>query len=142
MFKDMEALSNEIEKFKDNIKGVDTIADGLKSICLNLEVQNKKVEELMKKAASIQENLNESYSPIALELGNLKKMNSTNANSLEQLRVETTQLIEQQKVDTIQKIDKLGERSKLFNHKFTNSVRVIYIVLGIIGIITVVGLFT
>ena len=50
MFNDMEELLAEIEKFKNNIIGIDSIAESLKRIYMDHETQNKRLIELVEEA--------------------------------------------------------------------------------------------
>lgn len=54
MFNDVDEMAAEIEKFKNNIAGVDSIAENLKKVHFKLMAQSKKTDELIEAVVKTQ----------------------------------------------------------------------------------------
>ena len=158
MFNDVEELLTEIEKFKNNIAGIDSIAEILKKVCLGHETQNKGMVELINEIGKTTEENKQLFSMLENIETNNRKQTSEIKGEITKVTEENKQLYDmlsniklenrKQTSELKKEIEKTTEEYKWLNNKLEEArsenkktSRMLVILIAVIGFMILIGFF-
>ena len=137
MFNDVDEMAAEIEKFKNNIAGVDSIAENLKKVHFKLMAQSKKTDELIEAVVKTQADTKQALKD------EISKV-SQNVNALSEKQAGTKQTLKEEISKVSQIVNALTEKVEYLCNKQQKDHTLIIvgvILVAIASVISIVGLF-
>ena len=137
MFNDVDEMAAEIEKFKNNIAGVDSIAENLKKVHFKLMAQSKKTDELIEAVVKTQADTKQALKD------EISKV-SQNVNALSEKQAGTKQTLKEEISKVSQIVNALTEKVEYLCNKQQKDHTLIIvgvILVAIASVTSIVGLF-
>ena len=103
MFNDVDEMAAEIEKFKNNIAGVDSIAENLKKVHFKLMAQSKKTDELIEAVVKTQADTKQALKD---EISKVSQI----VNALAEKQADTEQTLKDEISKVSQNVNALSEK--------------------------------
>ena len=137
MFNDVDEMAAEIEKFKNNIAGVDSIAENLKKVHFKLMAQSKKTDELIEAVVKTQADTKQALKD---EISKVSQI----VNALSEKQADTEQTLKDEISKVSQIVNALTEKVEYLCNKQQKDHTLIIvgvILVAIASVTSIVGLF-